>query len=102
MQPLGHQIGNFGEQLIGPDRLDEVVACALAQTPDPIGLIGHSSALVNVFWGLFNVIVGLVLVDKAPITIGMNEGFIAAIAGAVSLGVFVALHFGKFAWRDTK
>lgn len=49
------------------------------------------------FWGLFNVIVGLVLVNKARITIGMNEGFIAAIAGAVSLGVFVALHFGKFA-----
>jgi hypothetical protein len=58
--------------------------------------------LVNVFWGLFNVIVGLVLVDKAPITIGMNAGFIAAIAGAVSLGVFAALHFGKFAWRDSK
>jgi len=43
-----------------------------------------------------------VLVDKAPITIGMNGGFIAAIAGAVSLGVFAALHFGKFAWRDKK
>jgi hypothetical protein len=64
--------------------------------------IGHSSALVNVFWGLFNVIVGLVLVDMAPITIGMNAGFIAAIAGAVSLGVFAALHFGKYAWRGTK
>jgi hypothetical protein len=58
--------------------------------------------LVNVFWGLFNVIVGLVLVDKAPITIGMNGGFIAAIAGAVSLGIFAAFHFGKFAWRDAK
>ncbi len=64
--------------------------------------IGHSSALVNVFWGLFNVIAGLVLVDKAPITIGINEGFIAAIAGALTNGVFVALHFGKYAWRDTK
>jgi len=64
--------------------------------------IGHSSAMVNVFWGLFNVIVGLVLVDMAPITVGMNNGFIAAIAGAVSLGVFAALHFGKFAWRGTK
>ncbi len=64
--------------------------------------IGHSSALVNVFWGLFNVIAGLVLVDKAPIHAGMNDGFIAAIAGALSTGVFVALHFGKFAWRDNK
>ena len=32
-----------------------------------------------------SIIVGLVLVDMAPITIGMNAGFIAAIAGAVSL-----------------
>lgn len=64
--------------------------------------IGHSSALVNVFWGLFNVVVGLVLLNKAPITIGYNGGFIAALAGAVVLGVFVALHFGKYAWRDQK
>jgi hypothetical protein len=64
--------------------------------------IGHSSALVNVFWGLFNVVAGLVLVEKAPITAGMNGGFIAAILGALSTGVFVALHFGKYAWRDAK
>ena len=54
------------------------------------------------FWGLFNVIAGLVLVEKAPIAIGMNGGFIAATLGALSTGVFVALHFGKYAWRDTK
>lgn len=64
--------------------------------------IGHSSALVNVFWGLFNVVVGLVLLEKAPITIGYNGGFIAAIAGALGTGVFLALHFGKFAWRNQK
>ena len=64
--------------------------------------IGHSSALVNVFWGLFNVVAGLVLLDRAPITVGLNGGFIAALAGAVVLGVFVALHFGKYAWRDQK
>jgi hypothetical protein len=61
--------------------------------------IGHSSALVNVFWGLFNVVVGLVLLDRAPITVGLNGGSIAALLGALSLGIFAALHFGKFAWR---
>lgn len=64
--------------------------------------IGHSSALVNVFWGLFNVVAGLVLLEKAPITIGYSGSFIAAIAGAVVTGVFLALHFGKYAWRNQK
>lgn len=64
--------------------------------------IGHSSALVNVFWGLFNVVAGPVLLEKAPIAIGWNGGFISALAGAVVLGVFVALHFGKYAWRNDK
>jgi hypothetical protein len=64
--------------------------------------IGHSSALVNVFWGLFNLVAGLVLLEKAPITIGYNGGFISALAGAVVMGVFAALHFGRFAWRNQK
>jgi hypothetical protein len=57
--------------------------------------IGYSSALVNVFWGLFNVVAGLVLLDMAPIAVGLNSGFISALLGAISTGVFVALHFGR-------
>ena len=61
--------------------------------------IGHSSALTNVFWGLFNVVVGLVLLDRAPVSVGFNAGFACALLGAAGLGTFVALHFGKVARR---
>jgi hypothetical protein len=32
--------------------------------------------------------------------VGLNGGAIAALLGALSLGIFAALHFGKFAWRN--
>lgn len=44
--------------------------------------------------GLFNFIVGLWLLSAAPVSLGLDEGFIAALAGALLLGVYLALHFG--------
>ena len=57
--------------------------------------VGNSSPLVNVLWGMFNVVVGLVLLSLQPVSIGLNLPFVVVIAGALTIGVFLALHFGK-------
>jgi hypothetical protein len=57
--------------------------------------IGLSSPLVNVLWGMFNVVVVLVLLSLQPVTIGLNGPFIVVIAGALAIGVYLALHFGQ-------
>jgi hypothetical protein len=66
--------------------------------PSPFSIpatIGYSSALTNVLWGLFNVVVGLLLLDAAPLTVGLNAGCLSALLGALSTGIFVAKHFGR-------
>jgi hypothetical protein len=66
--------------------------------PSPIARprgVGLSSPLVNVLWGMFNVVVGLVLLSLQPVSIGLNAPFIIVIAGALAIGVYLALHFGK-------
>jgi hypothetical protein len=57
--------------------------------------VGLSSPLVNVLWGIFNVVAGLVLLSMQPVSIGLNAPFIIVIAGALAIGVYLALHFGK-------
>ena len=57
--------------------------------------VGLSSPLVNVLWGLFNVVVGLVLLSLQPVSIGLNAPFVVVIAGATAIGVYLALHFSK-------
>jgi hypothetical protein len=57
--------------------------------------VGLSSPLVNVLWGMFNVVVGLVLLSLQPVSVGLNAPFIIVIAGALAIGVYLALHFGK-------
>jgi hypothetical protein len=44
---------------------------------------------------MFNVVVGLVLLSLQPVSIGLNVPFVVVIAGALAIGVFLALHFGK-------
>jgi hypothetical protein len=66
--------------------------------PTPFSIpatIGYSSALTNVFWGVFNVVVGLLLVSAAPLTVGLNAGGISALLGAIATGAFIARHFGR-------
>jgi hypothetical protein len=66
--------------------------------PTPFSIpatIGYSSALTNVFWGLFNVVVGLLLVSAAPLTVGLNAGCISALLGALGIGAHIARHFGR-------
>ena len=57
--------------------------------------VGNSSPLVNVLWGMFNVVVGLVLLSLQPVSIGLNAPFALVIVGALAIGVYLALHFGK-------
>lgn len=66
--------------------------------PTPFSIpatIGYSSALTNVFWGVFNAVAGLLLVSAAPLTVGLNAGCISALLGAVGTGIFIAGHFGR-------
>ena len=55
--------------------------------------IGYSAALTNVFWGIFNVVVGLLLLAEAPVRMGLNAGCISALLGALGTGVYIAKHF---------
>jgi hypothetical protein len=54
---------------------------------------GNSHPVVNVIWGMANVVVGLVLIGYAPISIGLNLPFVMAIVGANIGGGLVAKHF---------
>jgi hypothetical protein len=66
--------------------------------PSPFAIpaiIGYSSALTNVLWGLFNGVAGLFLLKAAPLTVGLSAGCISALLGASGLGIFVARHFGR-------
>jgi hypothetical protein len=68
--------------------------------PTPFSIppaIGYSSALTNVIWGLFNAVPGLLLIGAAPLKIGLNAGCISALLGAIVVGAFVAIHFGRVA-----
>ena len=57
--------------------------------------IGNSSPFVNFLWGAFNLFVGLYLLATHPVTIGANPECAALAAGALALGTYLSLHFGK-------
>lgn len=57
--------------------------------------VGDSSALVNVLWGYFNLLAGLYLLTRQPVTIGVNANCLAVFAGALVLGTYMSVHFGK-------
>ncbi|MCU1740606.1 MULTISPECIES: hypothetical protein [Pseudomonas] len=56
---------------------------------------GPSSPLVNFLWGAFNLLVGLVLLSRQPVIIGLNPEFIALTVGALAIGTYLCVHFGK-------
>lgn len=57
--------------------------------------VGDSSALVNVLWGYFNLLAGLYLLTRQPVTLGVNANCLAVFAGALGLGTYMSVHFGK-------
>jgi hypothetical protein len=60
---------------------------------------GDSSPTVNFLWGAANLIVGAGMLSRHPGFIGFGPDCAALLAGAVALGVFTSLHFGKV-FRD--
>jgi hypothetical protein len=57
--------------------------------------VGLSSPFVNFLWGSFNVVVGIALLSSRPVVTVHDPHFIALIAGALAIGTYLSLHFGK-------
>ena len=57
--------------------------------------IGNSSPIVNFLWGALNVAAGGALLASHPLILGLNWQTFALAAGAVTLGVYLSLHFGN-------
>ena len=57
--------------------------------------VGESPPLVNFLWGMANVVAGVTLAARHPLEIGVNPQCLAALAGALAIGVYLAWHFGK-------
>jgi hypothetical protein len=55
---------------------------------------GSSFPLVNFLWGAFNVLVGLFLLSRHPVAVGLNPGFVVLTAAALAIGIYLSLHFG--------
>jgi len=50
--------------------------------------------MVNFFWGLLNLIVGVALLKAAPFSVGLNPGFVVFLLGIAVLGTPLSRHFG--------
>jgi hypothetical protein len=57
--------------------------------------IGNSSSFVNFLWGAFNVCVGLTILSRHPIVVGLNLDCLASAAGALATGAYLSRHFGN-------
>jgi hypothetical protein len=62
---------------------------------------GPSTSIVNFLWGAFNLLVPLYLLSKHPVTVSFEPGFLALVFGALAIGFYLSLHFGK-GGRDPK
>jgi hypothetical protein len=54
---------------------------------------------VNFVWGFLNLLVGLYLFSRHPVTVEFTPDLIVPLAGALAIGLFMSVHFGKV-WRD--
>lgn len=57
--------------------------------------VGNSPPLTNFIWGFGNVVVGGLLLSNYPIIAGLNAHFATMLLGALAIGIFLAVHFGK-------
>ena len=57
--------------------------------------VGHSSAPVNFLWGAANLALGLARLASHPVTLGANLDCLVLALGALTLGLYLAWHFGK-------
>ena len=54
-----------------------------------------SSPLLNFVWGFANTLIAALLWSPRRPALGLNAGCVALLAGALLLGIGLALHFGR-------
>ena len=99
MEFLSAHLGHFFTGVLLCNALPHLVA-GLQGKPFPTPFakprgIGLSSPLINFLWGLLNFALGLLLLGHVPLILGANIGFGLALLGALAIGCYLALHFGK-------
>jgi hypothetical protein len=57
--------------------------------------VGDSSPIANFLWGMFNFIIGVYLLSRRTVTVELNPSFVTLVIGALAMGTFLSLHFGK-------
>ncbi len=57
--------------------------------------VGDSPPVTNFIWGAGNCFVGLYLLSRHPVAVAFNLDFVALIAGALAIGTYLSMHFGK-------
>ncbi len=57
--------------------------------------VGLSPPWLNFLWGLFNFVVGALLLSAHPVEIGLNPHFAVLVGGALAIGTYLSLHFRK-------
>ncbi|WP_306456608.1 hypothetical protein [Paraburkholderia bryophila] len=59
------------------------------------GGVGDSSPVVNVVWGFANLAVGVLIAARHTNMADIGVDALAGLVGALAIGTFMALHFGK-------
>jgi hypothetical protein len=76
------------------------LASGLCGTPFPTPFakphgVGNSSPLVNFLWGAANFFVGLYLLQRHPVSVGLSVDFVVLLVGVVAVGTFSSVHFAR-------
>jgi hypothetical protein len=100
---IAHYIANFFAGAFLCNCIPHLVSSLRGEPfPSPFAKppgVGDSSPLVNFLWSFFNLLVGLVLLWRAPFILGPNAGCGLFLAGCLAMGFSTSHHFGKV-WRD--
>ena len=51
---------------------------------------------------MFNFLIGVYLLSRHPVTVGLNLSFITPVIGALATGTYLSLHFGKVPSGQTR
>lgn len=57
--------------------------------------VGESSPVINVWWGAFNLVVGLALINVGQFQLGMNLSTLLFAVFGLAFASAIASHFGK-------
>ncbi len=61
--------------------------------------VGNSPPLVNFLWGFFNAVVGGCLLTRSALGWVWSAELLTALFGALLMGLYLSLHFGKVRQR---